>query len=212
MSTERSDVPVTRRLLSSRITTDSGSWLVETPLRRHNWAGFVLSWLLLGAGITLMIAGSWRMRGVGGMCAGGGPYDIAVACPGRAVALVAGGMGAVAVAVLIGIFAGRGFGPPVHGWFWSLLFGAQGIVFLAASTADGRMSWGWLVCGVVFVLVALPPAWLVPIGWPRSVFGRRRLDGRSVARHGLPVGDAMILGVCCLGAAAVGVLVGRLLT
>lgn len=205
MSTGRSDPPAARRLVPSRVSADSGAWLVETPLRPHNWIGFVLSWILLGAGITLMVVGTWRMRGVGGMCASGGPYAVAVPCPDGVVALMAGGMGAVAVAVLVGVFAARGLGPPVHGWFWSVLFGAQGTVFLVASTAGGRVSWGWLVCGIVFVLAALPPAWLVPVGWPRSVFGRRRLDGRSLATHGLPVGDAIVLGVCWLAAVGSGV-------
>lgn len=166
----------------------------DTPPGIREWVCFPGAWALVGFGITCLVVGSSRVMAVGGYCAQGGPYEVAVACPTGSTGPVFAALPAVALAVLVGIFGARGFGVPVHGYFWSALFGAQGIAFFVAAAAHAGPTTGWIICGVVFVLVALLPAPLLAIGWPRAFFGRRRLDGRAVDHYGLPLPDAVVIG------------------
>lgn len=186
--------PTSERLVPSALTTDTGPGLVESPLRISNWIGFLGSWLLVAAGITWLFVSGMQIMGVGGFCAEGGPYEIATHCPANSALFMNFGFVASAAGVLLGIFGARGFGVPAHGFIWSLLFGVMGAAFLIAAflPPDG-VSIAWLICGLLFELVALPPVFLIRLGWPRSLFGRRRLDGRSLAKHGLPVRDAYII-------------------
>lgn len=196
MSTARAGASQTVRVVASRLTDDTGPGLVETPLRVSTWIGFIGAWLLLAAGTTLLFIGSMQIMDVGGFCAEGGPYEIAVHCPASSGVSVTIALPMIAAGVLLGIFGARGFGVPAHGFFWTLLFGVEGIAFLisAFSIPEG-VSVAWLICGVLFIGIAVPPLFMIRMGWPRSVFGRRRLDGRSSGKHGLPVRDATIIGV-----------------
>lgn len=186
--------PPRERLVPAVVTSDTGPGLVETPLRMSTWIGFLGSWVLVAAGITWLFVSGMQIMGVGGFCAEGGPYEIATHCPANSAVFMNVGFAACAAGVLLGIFGARGFGVPAHGFIWSLLFGVMGAAFLLAAflPPDG-VSIAWLICGILFELVALPPVFLIRLGWPRSLFGRRRLDGRSLAKHGLPVRDAWII-------------------
>ena len=193
--------------------TDTGTGLVETPLRAGNWIGFLGSWVLLAAAATSLFIGSMRLLGVGGFCASGGPYEIVQHCDSDSGLSITFGMFGSAVALLFGIFAARGFGPPVHGFFWSLLFGLEGVAFLlSAFVAQEVVSGVWLFCGLLFLALASPPLFLIRMGWPRSIFGRRRLDGRSLIKHGLPVRDARVLAAAWTTAVAAGVILALIAT
>lgn len=188
------------RMLPAVVTTDTRPGLFETPLRASNWVGFAGSWVLLSAGIVWIFTSAIQIMGVGGFCAEGGPYEIATHCPADSAIFMNVGFLAVAAGVLLGIFGARGFGVPAHGFVWSLLFGVMGIAFLiSAFLAPSGVSVAWLICGALFITLALPPVLMVRMGWPRSIFGRRRLDGRSLVKHGLPVRDALWIGLTWLG-------------
>ena len=205
MNASNPGVPRAERLVPAVVSDDTGPGLVEAPLRARNWIGFAGSWFLLAAGTVALFAGSLEIMGVGGFCAEGGPYEIAVHCPTGSGAGITLGMFAVAAGVILGVFGAQGFGTPAHGFFWSLLFGVEGIAFVIAAIllADG-ISIAWLICGVLFLALAVPPLLMARMGWPRSVFGRRRLDGRSLAKHGLPVRDAAVIGAVWVAAGAAG--------
>lgn len=191
--------------IPTHLTDDTTPGLVERPLTAANWVGYALSWFLLAGGATAMFVGFMQVIGVGGMCADGGPYQIEVNCPAGSAVTMTVAPFAIAAAVLIGIFMAQGFGVPAHGYFWSLLFGSLGIGFLMGAFGhDDGIVWAWLICGVVFELMAIPPLFMIRMGWPRSVFGRRRLDGTSLVKHGLPVRDAAVIGAVWLGAASAG--------
>lgn len=206
MNTAHAGASPTARIVPSKLTDDTGPGLVETPLRASTWIGFLGAWVLLSAGTTLLFVGSMQIMGVGGFCAEGGPYEIAVHCPAASGVSVTLALPMIAAGVLLGIFGARGFGVPAHGFFWILLFGVEGTAFLlSAFSIPAGVSVAWLICGVLFLGIAIPPLFMIRIGWPRSVFGRRRLDGRSLVKHGLPLRDAGIITMVWLTAGSLGV-------
>lgn len=117
--------------------------------------GSAASWLLFSFCFALLYIGSSVVMGLGGYCAQGGPYEIAVECPDIvAVSLplsIFGGLAAVAIGV---VFAG-GFGMPLISWAWPVLFVGLGAAFLIASAAPGGIV--FLIIGVLFVVMGLVP-------------------------------------------------------
>lgn len=135
--------------------------------------------LAIGIGVAWTY---WPMRAVmdvGGYCAEGGPYVIETHCPeGSTLFLTLGPM-----LWMLGVFVGfialsiRAPLPVFPGW--ALLFGALGWNFVDyALHADpgGAIVGSWLVCGIMFWVMALPGA-LIFFGWPlvSSWFGSRRV-------------------------------------
>lgn len=117
--------------------------------------GSAASWLLFSFCFALLYIGSSVVMGLGGYCAQGGPYEIAVECPDIVAVSVPlsifGGLAAVAIGV---VFA-RGFGMPLISWAWPVLFVGLGLAFLLASAAPGGIV--FLVIGVLFVVMGLVP-------------------------------------------------------
>jgi hypothetical protein len=122
---------------------------------------------------------------VGGSCAEGGPYVIETHCPAGATTFLTLGIPLFTVCVLAGFIAATIMAPlPVFPG-WALLFGALGWNFFDYGfNADpsGKPVASWLVCGVVFWVMALPAA-VIFVGWPffRARYGTRRssLDDRA---------------------------------
>jgi len=103
---------------------------------------------------------------VGGACADGGPYVSAQPCPDGA------GLMAIAIPVMIiTAMVGSAFAISVNAPnllipMWAVLFGTLGWNFLEfafGADPDGVV-WGWLVCGVMFELMALPAVLLILAG------------------------------------------------
>lgn len=135
----------------------------------------------LGAGLTALGALGlalcltvlwWNMRAVmevGGMCAEGGPYVIETPCPDGAAWMMP-------LSIVLGLVLGLvwvaglsrldGRAVPLFMLAWGALFGSLGWNFLEYGfdpPGDGGVVWGWLVCGVVFWIMALPgfmPLWV----------------------------------------------------
>lgn len=145
-----------------------------------------LSLAAVAAGMTMLWFGMRAVMDVGGFCAEGGPFTIAVRCPERVTWLMMGGIWGGLIAA--GVYAWHTSGtrvPKVTALFWPGLFLSLGWNFLEYGFSPpeqfgGGVSVGWIVCGVLFVLMGLPPLlwWL---GW---IFGKDRptLTERLTAR------------------------------
>ncbi len=110
--------------------------------------------------VTVMFLGMRSVLDVGGYCASGGPYEIAVECPDAAgAALTLGILGWFAGAALLAVGSGAVGGAwqvtPVLAW--SAIFGALGWNFLEYAFAGGGIEPGWLICGIVFEAMAIVP-------------------------------------------------------
>jgi hypothetical protein len=121
--------------------------------------------------ILLVIAMTWTFLGmravmdVGGACADGGPYVSAQPCPDGVWMLALAipmmiivAMGGTAVAMSLSA-------PDLLSLMWVGLFGSLGWNFLEYGVFSGDLVWGWLICGVVFELMAAPVLFmLLPVG------------------------------------------------
>jgi hypothetical protein len=130
----------------------------------------VLGVALFSASLTAVFLSMRSVMDVGGSCASGGPYP-ATPCPDGAWLTPVGifvGLGACALMVA-GAFPGAG--PQPVAFAWSALFLALGWNFwdYGLNPPDGTsVAVGWIVCGVVFVVMGGLP--LVPIlRHPRAV-------------------------------------------
>ncbi len=120
-----------------------------TPLARM--LGSAVSWFLFTLCFALLFQSALVVIGLGGSCASGGPYEIAVECPENVAAFtplsIFGGLAAVGIAL---IFA-QGFGTPLPAWSWAVLF-----VGLSVPFAIGGGVTGYVLCAL-FVVMGLVP-------------------------------------------------------
>ena len=120
----------------------------------------------LAACITLIWLGMRAVMDIGGACAEGGPFVPVQPCPeGAPAALTLGMLGIFGFGAL-GIWAGAQIG---GGWAglpllaWPALFGSLGWNFLeyGLTFEEGAVVWGWVIPGVIFILMAVVPLWVV---------------------------------------------------
>jgi hypothetical protein len=123
--------------------------------------------VLSGSVVVVAIALMWAflsmraVMGVGGACADGGPYVSAQPCPDGAW-LIAIGIPLLLAATFAGSFAAASLGAPdLVLPMWYLLFGSLGANFLGFGFGSDPWVWGWIVCGVVFELMAFPALYLM---------------------------------------------------
>jgi len=136
--------------------------------------------------ITLIWLGMRSVMDIGGACADGGPFVPVQPCPeGSAAALMLGMFGLFGFGGL-GLYAGSRVG---GGWValpllgWPALFGSLGWNFLeyGFTFEDGDPVWGWIVPGILFILMAVVPLWFV--WWARG--SATPLDARLGLSRGL---------------------------
>jgi hypothetical protein len=147
----------------------------DRPITR--FFGSVLSWFLFTLNFSLLAYSSQSVMSVGGSCASGGPYDIAVPCPDNVTAFlpwcVFGGLFAIAIAIALG----QGFGTQVIMLAWPILFCSLGVLFLAAFFGTGDPT--GLIIGVLFEAMGLAPLVIEFRGSVQRVFlGSVNLDGQ----------------------------------
>jgi hypothetical protein len=142
----------------------------------------------LAASITLVFLAMRAVMDIGGACADGGPYVSAQPCPdGVPLLLIAGMFG-------IFLFGGMGLwlGGRLGGWYgalpllgWPALFLSLGWNFIdygIISPPPGEgIVWGWLIPGVVFLLMGGIPLALAIPAWRMDHPGTRVPE-----RFGLP--------------------------
>ena len=120
----------------------------------------------LAASITLIWLGMRAVMDIGGACADGGPFVPVQPCPAGAPAALTLGMLGIFGFGALGIYAGAQIG---GGWAalpllaWPALFGSLGWNFLeyGYTFEEGAIVWGWVIPGVIFILMAVVPLWFV---------------------------------------------------
>jgi len=125
----------------------------------------------VAAGITLTFLGMRAVMDIGGYCAEGGPYVIETSCPeGVPLLMTLGILGGV-VAAFVAAAAGSRLGGAWSSLLllaWPALFGALGWNFLEYGLDppgdEPGWAWGWLICGVVFWVMAFGPLVFVVMG------------------------------------------------
>jgi len=128
----------------------------------------VLCLLALGVGTAWLYFPMRAVMDVGGYCAEGGPYVIETHCPEGSTLFLTLGVPLWMAGAFIGFVAATVSAPfPIFPG-WALLFGALGWNFMDyALHADpsGAIVPSWLICGIMFWLMALP-AVVIFVGWP----------------------------------------------
>ena len=160
--------------------------LVDVLLYAVGVAGLAMS-------LTFVFLGMRAVMNVGGFCADGGPYVIETHCPeGVSLLMVAGIFG---LFLFGGLMAWKGsvIGGPYAGLValaWPVLFLSLGWNFLEfAFNPPGppgqRIVWGWLIPGVLFMLMGgLPLLALLPFGHSgRSGQARTQVANRIAPRQ-----------------------------
>lgn len=124
--------------------------------------------LLVGVGglafcLTLLYVAMRAVLDIGGACADGGPYVPRVSCPdGVPLAMIGGIFGLFLFGGLTGWYGAR-IGPRYAGLVflaWPALFLSLGWNFLEYGLrppGEEGWAWGWLICGVLFVLMGGGP-------------------------------------------------------
>jgi hypothetical protein len=147
----------------------------------------IVAWssLAVAAGcLTVMFLSMRSVMEIGGFCASGGPYVIENECPKGVSWMMTVAIFVGLLALLVHVVASMSLpGPRFALLAWPALFLSLGWNFWefgldAGAENGGGTAAGWIVCGVVFVLMGgLPLIWLLA-----SPTGRRSLlwaDGES---------------------------------
>jgi len=164
----------------------------------------------LAACLTLIFMSMRAVMNVGGFCAEGGPYVIETHCPeGVPLLLVGGIFGLFGFGGLM-LWKGAMLGGPYAGLAalaWPVLFISLGWNFLdygLFNTPEGEgIVWGWVIPGVLFVIMGVAPLLAVlPIGHSgRAGSARASMAGRIAPR--VPPPSAMSFDRSAVAAASV---------
>lgn len=135
-----------------------------TPVRLARKVVFTyLSLMATVACLTVLFLSMRAVMEIGGSCASGGPYVVANPCPQgtgwMTMASIFGGL------IFLGFYIGNVSGLPGPKWWglaWPALFLSLGWNFwefgLNPPEEFGEgVSWGWIVCGLVFVVMGAGP-------------------------------------------------------
>lgn len=139
--------------------------------------GSALGWFGGALAITLLYQVATAVAALGGYCARGGPYVIAVECSDAIVAFaptsVLGGL----VVVFAGASLAQGFGPSLLAFAWPALFLSLAVTFFQTFFLGGDAM--GLVLGLLFVAMGLAPLVLLLQAAPqRMLLGRVDAQGR----------------------------------
>jgi hypothetical protein len=133
------------------------------PLPLIRLSVLVLTVPLIALAITWTYLGMRAVMDIGGACASGGPYVSVQPCPAGSDVLISVGIPLLLLATFAASAAAWTLGAPTLILpMWVALFGSLGWNFLTYAFAfeDGIVV-GWLVCGIVFELMALPALVLI---------------------------------------------------
>lgn len=126
--------------------------------------GVLLALAGVAAALTLVFLSMRSVMEIGGACASGGPFVPIRPCPRGVPGLLIGGIwgGLILAFVYIGLSI-RHRVPSFAGLLWPALFISLGWNFLEYGVdppfGEG-LAWGWLVCGVLFMLMGGIPLWI----------------------------------------------------
>jgi len=150
-----------------------GQWR-DNPLVRV--LGSAASWFLYTMSFTLLLNSVFGVMVLGGACASGGAYEIAVECPPEVAVFAPLSIFAGLASVALGAFLAQGFGTPLTTWSWPILFCGLGAAFLLEFFLTGDPV--GLIIGVMFEIMGLVPLVLELRGSPqRTLLGQRTAGG-----------------------------------
>jgi hypothetical protein len=152
----------------------------EYPVTRLSAS--VLSWFLFAFFFGMLVFSMLAVLAVGGSCATGGPYEIAVECPDGAALAPVGIIGGL-IAVGLGAFISQGFGTQLVDLAWPVLFCGLGGIFIAGFFATGDPT-GLLVGGVFEVMGVLPLILVLRYSAQRVLIGAVNVAGRRFIEPG----------------------------
>ncbi|MDO9396539.1 MAG: hypothetical protein Q7T71_08350 [Herbiconiux sp.] len=155
-------------------------WRRSVPARVVGAAG---AWFFVVLGAGMLFSATGRVMAVGGSCASGGAYEIAVPCPEGVELLIPLALLAAGAGIALMIVLAPDFGVSLFAFGWLLLFGGLGLFFLQAFFGYGDPV--GLIVGVVFVLMGIGPIGYLLRTAPRAVFlGRVDARGRAYTPDG----------------------------
>jgi len=149
----------------------------------RRWSAMnVVCVVLLAVFITWFLAAMRVQMEVGGSCASGGPYVVVAPCPENSTALTLVGMFGSVVAALAGTISAVSVGAPnLLVPYWTATSGGMATNFLVDGfSSDGGTGWGWVIAGVLMLLMALPGLYLMS-PWQR-IYDRRAVAGAPLSR------------------------------
>lgn len=136
-----------------------------------------LGLVLVVVGLTWLNLVGAAVMAQGGSCGSGGPYEIASPCPQGAWMAPAGIFLGLAGLALYALRRPPG-SPQLLLWAWPALFGSLGVQFLRAAAAEPQ-AYGFWLCGVVFLAMAIGPLALVALDDRRALVTSLLGDGRA---------------------------------
>lgn len=144
--------------------------------------GSVVSWFSLSLALTLLFQAVSELAALGGFCARGGPYVIAVECTDAIVVFAPGSILGGLVFLFVGTMLAQRFGASAVAFAWPALFTSLAVTFVQTFVATG--DWSMLITGAVFFAMGLIPLVLL-----LQVAAVRVLVG-GVDVHGEPLSPA----------------------
>lgn len=147
------------------------SWRTTAAAR---FLGAAASWFLFSMSFTLLFQGALVVIALGGSCASGGPYEIAVECPENVAAFVPLSILGGFIAVGLAIFFAGGFAAPLAPWSWAILF-----VGLSVAFAIGGGVVGWTIFALFAVMGSVPLIWELRTNPLRTFIGSRSVRGEA---------------------------------
>ena len=134
------------------------------PLPARRIAIVLVSVALIAMSVVWAFFSMRAVMDVGGACADGGPYVSAQPCPDGAF-LIAVAVPLMLLAAFSGTIAGVSVdAPDLFLPMWFFLFAPLGANFLDYGLFSDPREWGFIVCGVVFELMAFPALYfMLPI-------------------------------------------------
>jgi hypothetical protein len=166
------------------------------PTRTSSWAGAAPLGTAVGV-LVLAITLTWTflaMRAVmhvGGSCTDGGPYVSSQSCPDGSY-LMAIAIPVMLVTAMAGSVAALSINAPnLLIPMWGALFGSLGWNFLEFGYNGGHLVWGWLVCGVMFWLMAAPAVFAILVAVKNAMLPPRSKPTDAGSRWWIPAYAAL---------------------
>ena len=151
----------------------------------------VISVLVLAVTLTWTYFSMRSVMNVGGSCADGGPYVSAQPCPDGSFLI------AIAIPVMLDTaMAGSAAALSINAPnllvpMWGVLFGSLGWNFLEFAFSGNEIVWGWLVCGVMFWLMAAPAVFGILVAIKNAVVPPRESRPDAGSRWWVPAYAAL---------------------
>lgn len=160
------------------MTTDARSRWAWRDMAATRVFGSLFSWFSLALALTLLFQSVSALADLGGSCARGGPYEIAVECTDAIVMFTPWSVFVGIAAVFLGAWLAQGFGAAILLFAWPGLFVSLSVVFFRSLIEYGDLT--GLFIGILFAAMGLAPLVLVlPAAPQRMLLGRVDAAGQA---------------------------------